>query len=93
MSSQDERARRLFEAFHDRSPQGNELVSLQIVQPLPLLQVGRCWAISYKLREGGKPLFHKFEAQNRPLLYVSADGTEFFGFKGNWKFTDRGFVG
>lgn len=93
MATESERARNLFEKFHRRAPQGLELASMSFEKPIPLLQVGQCWAISYTVKGGPKPFFHKFETRHRPLLYVSADGTEAFIIKGRWRFTERGFTG
>lgn len=91
MSAQDERAARLFRAFHDRDARGNDLMRLQIPDPMTLLQVGPCWAISYMVKDGKKPFLHQFS--HRPLLYVSSDGQTAFISRGRWKFTDRGFIG
>lgn len=88
-----ERARTLFEKFHNRAPKGLELASLNTPEPLPLLQVGECWAISYVVRGQPKPFFHKFSTRHRPLLYVSFDGRSGFILKGRWGFTSRGFTG
>lgn len=93
MTTHDEKARALFEKFHRRQPQGLELASLSFDRNIPILQVGHCWAISYVVKGGAKPFFHKFENRHRPLLYVSADGTEAFVIKGRWRFTERGFTG
>jgi hypothetical protein len=94
MSSADEKSLALFKAFHGRDPRGQELATMTIPTPMPLLQVGHAWAISYVAKDvEKKPLFHKFSSIHRPLLYVSPDGQIAFIVKGRWKFTDRGFVG
>jgi len=91
----DEKALALFRGFHERDPHGAELVNLEFPMQ-PVLQVGRCWAISYTVSGQRKPFLHRFapsNIQHRPLLYVSADGKEAFLVKGKGRFTDRGFVG
>lgn len=84
-------ATRLYKAFHDRAPSKGALKTIALDRPETVLEVGWFFGIIY-ISEGQKYL-HKFNANNRPLVFVSADGRQIYILKGGYKFTDRGFIG
>lgn len=86
----------LFRKFHKRSPHGNEIVGLKLASfgdDEIVLQIGQCVGMMYKTKDEKKPFLHRFNASNRPLLYVSSDGRQLYILQGGYKFTERGIIG
>jgi len=80
----------LYRNFHKRSPGRGDVVTLDYPETEALL-VGELVAVVYKTRERKRAFFHRFD--RRPLLLVSADGTQIYIIRGGYRFTSRGFIG
>lgn len=87
------RAVALFFAFHDRRPIGTEIAVIRVPKDQTVLEVGEFYGVMYKTKETAEPYLHKFNGRRRPKLYVTADGSQLFAVGGDYKFTDRGFIG
>lgn len=85
------KAVRLFKSFHDKAPTQGKIVGIQQKEVVEALEVGQFYGIAYIA--DGKKYFHKFNANNRPLVFVSSDGKQIYILKGGYRFTDRGFIG
>jgi len=89
MSDKIAQASLLFEKFHGRKPERNEIATLSVGQVA--LQVGHCIQIAYRATGDGKDYRHDFSSP-LPLLYVGYDGSQAYLVNGIYRFTDRGFV-
>lgn len=87
------KAAALFFAFHNRLPQGDEIATVRMPKDETVLEVGEFYGVMYKTKETKEPYLHKFNARRRPKLYVTADGQQLIAVGGDYKFTDRGFIG
>lgn len=85
------KAWKLFKSFHAKDPRNGQLVKIAQEKPEEALEVGQFFGIAYIA--GGDIYFHKFNKRNRPLVFVSSDGRQIYILKGEYKFTDRGFIG
>jgi hypothetical protein len=83
------RAVSLFRAFHGRDPKGGEIA--EISGDDTILRVGKVAQLRY-VDSRGKLYEHDFAKSDRPLLFVSSDGSRAAIVKGRWRFTARGFV-
>jgi hypothetical protein len=90
-----DRARRLFEGFFGRPPGGEEILTLDMREPVDAIVVGPISRIFY-VSEGPTGLVeesgHTFKENCRPLLLVSYDGKQLYALRGRYEFTERGFV-
>ena len=86
-------ALRLFRGFHGRVPKKGELRVLEC-EKMVALEVGRITRLDYESKsEPGVARFHHFERSNRPVLFVSFDGSQAYILAGGYRFTSRGLVG
>jgi hypothetical protein len=85
------KATRLFKSFHEKTPKKGQIVTLRQTGDIEALEVGQFYGIAYIAE--GKKYFHKFNANNRPRVFVSADGKQIYILRGGYRFTDRGFIG
>ena len=81
----------LFRRFHDRAPKRGDIITVSF-PPAEAIRVGELVALVYKTPEHRKPFFHRFDGKRRPLLFVSADGTQAYVLRGAYRFTSRGFI-
>ena len=86
-----ERAVALFKSFHEKAPGPGKIIGIEQKGRIEALEVGQLYGIAYIA--DGKKYFHKFNRNNRPLVFVSSDGRQIYCLKGGYKFTDRGFIG
>ena len=86
-------AAELFEAFHGRAPKHGEIRDIELDGTVEALAVGDLDGIIYQVEGDDKPSIHRFDKKARPLLFVSADGSQIYIVKGRYRFTDKGFVG
>jgi hypothetical protein len=86
-----EQAVKLFKSFHEKRPGPGKIVGIAQESRIEALEVGQFYGIAYIA--DGKKYFHKFNRNNRPLVFVSSDGRQIYILKGGYKFTDRGFIG
>lgn len=87
------KAATLFKSFHERNPAPSEIVSIEQNGAEECLAVGEVYGIMYKVKGEPKPYYHKFKTTGRPKLFVSADGRQIYIVNGQYRFTDRGFIG
>lgn len=80
-----------FRRFHNRAPQADEIGVVKMTGPIDVAKVGALAGIIYETPDG-QTYIHRIKKPSRPLLYVSADGSQVFTLKGSVKFTERGFV-
>lgn len=89
-----DKAAALFEAFHEgKVPDDADLPVVELKGPIQCLVVGELDGVIYRLEGVEEPFVHHFAKSNRPVLVVSEDGRLFFPVGGNYRFTERGFVG
>lgn len=81
-----------FEAFHNRAPKASEIVEIGGTETVAL-EVGELDGIIYRVKGQKKGNIHRFNKSNRPVLFVSSDGSQAYILAGGYRFTDRGFVG
>lgn len=87
------RAIKLFRAFRRRAPQGRKEIVLVELDKVVAVEIGPLVGVVYS-REGEKtPYIHRFNRNNRPVLYSSFDGSQLYILAGGYKLTDRGIVG
>lgn len=86
-------ATRLFRAYFDRDPQGDEISRVAMRGPDDALAIGPLYGLIYHSEIERKPFIHKFKASDRPLLLVSSDGRQIYVLGGGYRFTERGFIG
>jgi hypothetical protein len=89
----NDQAAELFESFHEQPPKEGDLLTIEQPAQVQALVVGEVHGISYIAAVSKEKYFHKFGPGARPLLVVSEDGSQAIMVGGNYKFTDRGFVG
>lgn len=70
----------------------DRVVEISFPTPVVSLEVGRLVAVAYEVDGQKEPFFHRFQKNNRPILYVSSDGKQIFVGHGTYRFTDRGFL-
>jgi hypothetical protein len=87
------RAAALFFAFRGRAPTKDEIITVRMPKDVTALEVGEFYGVMYKVPGTAEPYLHKFNGRRRPKLYVSADGSQLIAIGGDYKFTDRGFIG
>ena len=88
-----EKAIALFRSFQNRSPRPGEIVEVGgLVRPACALEVGTLISVGYKALGDGKDYYHEFEGR-RPRLYVTADGRQFYGIGGEYRFTVAALFG
>ena len=85
-------ASRRFKDFHGRSPKGTEVARVVQDAPEETLLVGDLYGIMYKVRGTREPYLHRF-GRPKGQVRVSADGKQIYIVGGNYRFTDRGFIG
>jgi hypothetical protein len=81
----------LYREFHGKAAGWGKIVGIKQEGDIAALEVGQFFGIIY-IAEGKKYL-HKFNANNRPQVFVSSDGRQVYVIGGSYRFTDRGFVG
>lgn len=86
------RAVKLYTDFHGESPKYVDEYEIDL--PSHALQIGRLEGVIYSCRMDGKHqrFLHEFTGKSRPILAVSADGTQLLVLDGDYRFTDRGIV-
>lgn len=91
--SEEQDARDLFFAFHDRRPDENELFFIENTDVI--FEVGELHSIGYVLNldEGEQVYYHEFDPDSRPVLAINSDGTQLHILAGEYEFTERGIVG
>jgi hypothetical protein len=70
----------------------DRIVEISFPTPVVSLEVGRLVAVAYEVDGQKEPFFHRFQKNNRPILFVSSDGKQIFVAHGSYRFTDRGFM-
>lgn len=85
-------AAKRFKDFHGRNPRGTEVARVVQDAPEDTLLVGEFYGIMYKVRGIREPYLHRFKAP-KGQVRVSADGRQIYIVGGNYRFTDRGFIG
>lgn len=93
MTSDVDRAVKLFREFHDREPRDRELFTISQLAPVPCFLIGSLDGVIYRIDSSKEPLIHRFNKSHRPLLCSSFDGRQIYTLKGAYRFTRRGFVG
>lgn len=88
----DEAADR-FAAFHGREPEDDSDEIIETETGEVAFLVGDLYGIMYKLPGTSEPYVHKFNANDRPLLYFTADGKQIVVLKGDYDFTEKGIEG
>jgi hypothetical protein len=88
--SEMDRARRLFESFHNKQHDPLKIVEISGGSGTAIA-VGRLIGLSYRPVSGTKEYYHDF-AVPLPRLFVSADGRQIFVEGGGYRFSDRGFL-
>lgn len=88
-----EEASELFAAFHDREPRDRSEDIVELDDGTIAICVGELIALDYCVKHGGELFSHRFAENDRPLLYVTFDGSEIVILKGGFRFTDKGFIG
>lgn len=84
---------RLFRSFHGRAPSKGELRFLEC-EEVVALEVGAITRIDYESKsEPGVARFHHFDRRNRPVLFMSSDGSQAYILAGGYRFTSRGLMG
>lgn len=83
---------RLYESFREESPRKVGAVRVNIPQAVAVM--GYVEGIDYRTTHGRKLTLyhHDFEPGSRPLLAVSADGTQLLLLGGRYQFTEQGIV-
>lgn len=86
------RAVKLYRDFHGEEPK--YIDEYYIVVPSHALKIGMLEGVIYSARMDGKNerFLHEFSGKSRPILAVSADGTQLLVLAGNYRMTDRGIV-
>ena len=86
------KAIQLFQRFHLGEPQFVDEIELDFHKEM--LLVGRCVAIEYDTKRGGKAerYRHEFSGKSRPILASSFDGSQLYFVGGAYDFTERGIV-
>lgn len=87
-----DQADKLFRGFHGRSPHQGELRKL-VTPPTVALEVGELVRLVYASKSENVERFHIFAKKNRPVLFVSADGSQAYILAGGYRFTAKGFEG
>jgi hypothetical protein len=88
--SELDRARRLFESFHNKRHDPLKIVEISGGSGTAIA-VGRLIGLSYRPVSGATEYYHDFAAP-LPRLFVSADGRQIFVEGGGYRFSDRGFL-
>lgn len=93
MSSQRDKAERIYAAFHEEKSDGGMMVNIP-VPPKMVWQLGEVLSIAYKATIDGKMVSyeHDFKRGCGPFLAVSVDGKDLFLAGGSFKVTERGIV-
>lgn len=93
-SSEIDEAMDLFAAFHGYEPEPDceDIIELDDTRTVALY-IGELDAVVYRIEGEAEPIFHRFKESDRPLLYVSSDGSEIVILKGGFRFTEKGFEG
>lgn len=84
-------AEKRFKAFHGRTPKKGEIGTLS--DGTPVFLVGQLDGVMYKAIGEDRSSLHRFNKNDRPLLFVSSDGRQLYTIMGSYRFTDRGFEG
>lgn len=92
MSDEIRAAWKLFREFHRRGPRKGEVRELVAFDTVAL-EVGEIVRIQYASKTENVERFHVFNKKNRPVLFVSADGSQAFILAGGYRFTAKGFEG
>jgi hypothetical protein len=85
-------AYKLFRAFHKRGARKGEIRELQS-QSTVALEVGEIIRIDYVDKGENVHRFHLFRKSNRPVLFVSSDGSQAYILAGGYRFNAKGFEG
>lgn len=88
------KAGKLFSDFHGRAPEIGEIVRIRYPEDKALL-VGTLDMVAYTSVGDGRTYVHRFArgVDSRPRLLVSGDGCQIYVVAGQYKFTNRGFIG
>ena len=89
MSIEDdiEEAAERFADFHGEEPDEIEIEEISEVA----FAVGKIEEITYTIIEDGKEVTYRHDFKDQPTLAVSDDGLCFYGLRGGYRFTQRGF--
>lgn len=68
------------------------MVEISYPEPYVCVAIGKLVAVAYEVEGQKEPFFHRFSKTNRPILFVSSDGSQIFVAHGSYRFTDRGFI-
>lgn len=85
-------AYKLFRAFHRRGARKGDIRELEGFRTIAL-EVGEIVRIQYASRSENVERFHVFKKSNRPVLFVSSDGSQAYILAGGYRFTAKGFEG
>jgi hypothetical protein len=85
-------AYKLFRAFHGRGPRRGEVRELEGFKTVAL-EVGEIIRIDYAAKGESVHRFHIFRKTNRPVLFVSADGSQAYVLAGGYRFNAKGLEG
>lgn len=85
-------ARKRFKAFHGRAPKKGEIVTIKSADDIALY-IGECDGVLYKAPGDSRSSLHRFNKNDRPLLFVSADGRQLYTIMGSYRFTRDGLIG
>lgn len=80
-----------FKAFQGRAAKDGEVTRVKMKGEADVLLVGELQGLIYKAQGDGVTYIHRFKKTARPVLYVSADGSQVYVLAGAYRFTDRGF--
>lgn len=86
-----EAAQRRFKSFQGRTAKEGEVVKVSMRKAADAFLVGELQGVIYKALGDGETYIHRFKKSARPVLYVSADGSQLYALAGAYRFTDRGF--
>ncbi len=84
-------ASKRFKSFQGRAAKEGEVVRIKQSGIADAFLVGDLEGVIYKAVGDGVTYIHRFKKSARPVLYVSADGSQLYVLAGAYRFTDRGF--
>jgi len=85
-------AYRRFRGFHGRGARKGEIREVDGFKVVAL-EVGELIRLDYQAKGESVHRFHIFKKTDRPVLFVSSDGSQAYILAGGYRFTDKGFEG
>lgn len=85
-------AYKLFRTFHGRGAHKGEIREIDGFK-MVALEVGELIRLDYQAKGESVHRFHIFKKSDRPVLFVSSDGSQAFILAGGYRFTGKGFEG